>query len=269
MLLGCLSLLHAAAQHAAVHTAARTAARTASASASHTSQEQGHFPFEGYLKRLQTFEAGKAHPGDAASSVSGIGSHLSRLKPFVSWFERWLRDHSVESLVEASCGHWPSGWQPSVRWPPLAYTGIDIMDEMVEANREFFKTRNASSQGTFGLSSHHFQSSDLVAKVLPRADVLLTKDTIMHIPNNAIQSFLRRSVTVCPPRFKHVIFVGGYEAGGVNADTTPQTTYHNLDMAKPPFGLNVSLALRFAGSKADHRLSRVVQVYDTARNCVM
>ena len=76
----------------------------------------------------------------------------------------------------------------------------------------------------------------------------------------------RLSSTVCPPRYAYVVFVANYEPGNSNADTMPESTFHNLDMSKPPFGLNVSNALLFAQGKRG-TLDRVVQVYDTSAGC--
>ena len=88
---------------------------SAAMSSASTSSEQGRFPFDGYIERLKAFDSGLAKTSSATSAVSGIGSHAARVKPFISWLERWLREHKVNSLVEASCGHWASGWQTHVR----------------------------------------------------------------------------------------------------------------------------------------------------------
>ena len=68
------------------------------------------------------------------------------------------------------------------------------MPEMVQSNQRFFTTAAANASHAYGLSRFRFRVGDLVERAMPRADVLLTKDTIIHIPNAAIQSFLRRSV---------------------------------------------------------------------------
>lgn len=231
-----------------------------------TSDEQGAFPFDSYIKRLQLWDkynhsSGYVH--HAYSAVSGIGSHSAKNLPFIRWLVTFLRQNSISSLLEVSCGHWPSGWQRWVEWPSLDYVGVDMMSEMAEANSNYL---SSIGNGTHGLRTWRFEQGDMVTAELPRADVLLTKDTLIHIPNRAIQSFLKHSVLVCPPRYKFVVFVHSYNKEQNNNDTDPKGTFHYLDMSLPPFSLNVTTPLLwYLVSK--HTLDRIVQVYDTSSSC--
>jgi len=81
-------------------------------------------------KRCHEYGKGKCGP------VSGWGSSVRATKPMVAWLLQWLGNKDVQSMVECSAGHWPSGWQPSVAWPPISYIGVDVLHEMVQDNRE-------------------------------------------------------------------------------------------------------------------------------------
>lgn len=102
-------------------------------------------------------------------------------------------------------GHWPSGWQSKVKWPNnMEYTGADLLVEQTDANARLVAKRGGPA--AFGLSKARFVPMDMVNTPLPPADLLLTKDTLIHLTNEQIANFLAASVTTCPPRFKYVLF---------------------------------------------------------------
>jgi hypothetical protein len=68
----------------------------------------------------------------------------------------------------------------------------------------------------------------MVADHLPTADVLLTKDTLIHFPNAGIQQFLSRNVRVCPPRFRYVVFVHDQRSAEREAVVAQQVKDHLL-----------------------------------------
>ncbi|CAE8589570.1 unnamed protein product [Polarella glacialis] len=176
-----------------------------------------------------------------------MGSGSLCVQPLISFLGTLLRDlrwrANVSSLLEASAGHWPSGWQAQVGWPPLHYTGIDILPEMVEENRNFSRQRGLRS---IGLKSMSFEVMDMTREALPVADVLLTKDTLIHFTNEKIMRFLSLSVLVCPRRYRYVIFVHNQiapeteRAHDNNRDFSYSHSRHpfqTLDMSKAPFNL--------------------------------
>ena len=44
-------------------------------------------------------------------------------------------------MVEASCGHWPSGWQMNVSWPAMDYVGVDVMPGVIEEDKQLLWPR--------------------------------------------------------------------------------------------------------------------------------
>jgi hypothetical protein len=138
--------------------------------------------WEVYRQRTKAFAAGKV-----VGAVSGIGSTPKAAKPLVKWLLAWLATSDVKSMVEASCGHWPSGWQAGVRWPHLSYIGVDLLKEQVDANAALVSKRGAAS---FGLTNATFQVGSMTMAALPTADLLFTKDTLIHLPLADINHFL-------------------------------------------------------------------------------
>merc|ERR1719362_1833096 len=71
-----------------------------------------------------------------SEALSGGGSTYANAKPFADFLLKFIAEHNVTSIAEVSAGHWPSGWQPHVKWPPIAYHGVDIVPSVVEQDKE-------------------------------------------------------------------------------------------------------------------------------------
>eukprot|EP00928_Gymnodinium_smaydae_P051594 TRINITY_DN35160_c0_g1_i1.p1 TRINITY_DN35160_c0_g1~~TRINITY_DN35160_c0_g1_i1.p1 ORF type:complete len:287 (+),score=45.14 TRINITY_DN35160_c0_g1_i1:48-908(+) len=202
--------------------------------------------FQVYGDRVKLWHEAGGH--SELGSVCGEGSMEVHTRDFVNFLLPWLEKHGITSMVEASSGHWPSGWQRTVRWPRIKYQGIDITRQIVDDNREL---GNRMGPDAFGLASLRFDHADMVRHRLPSADLLLTKDTLQHLPNAAIAEFLRRNVVTCPPLFKYVMFVEArprmerYRQHHVNNDIR----YHEtrcVDIGRPPFNLSVKNVFKWS-----------------------
>jgi len=198
------------------------------------------------------------------SSLSGPGSRPELCKPFADFFLRWIGNHrtDVQSMVEVSAGHWPTGWQRFVKWPHIDYTGVDLLEDVIAADK-----RHLAENGKGGLRSMVFQQGDmLVDASLPKADLLFTKDTLIHFPNEYIQQFLNDTVLQCPPKYKYVMFVhDSRPRDQANNDIGRFGEYHGLQLKNPPFNLKVSTRFRWK-AELDGK-TRVVQVLRPAKYC--
>lgn len=180
-------------------------------------------------------------------AASGVGSKAKNVRPFLSFLHTWIDQHKeIGSIVEASAGHWPSGWQSFMKWPrPVDYIGVDLMPSVINDNNAMLQQQGVQ---TFGLRSMRFQVLDMLEEVLPAADLLITKDTLIHFPNSAIASFLEQSVLTCPSRFKYVMFVHDSNPSTVapdgfgdnNDDIAAFGHFHRLNLSQAPFNLPTS-----------------------------
>mmetsp|Transcript_72288 Transcript_72288/g.188538 ORF Transcript_72288/g.188538 Transcript_72288/m.188538 type:complete len:310 (+) Transcript_72288:77-1006(+) len=198
------------------------------------------------------------------SSLSGPGSRPELCKPFADFFLRWIGNHrdEVQSMVEVSAGHWPTGWQRFVEWPDIDYTGVDLLDDVVAADKKYL-----AEHGKGGLRSMAFQQGDMLLDAsLPRADLLFTKDTLIHFPNKYIQQFLNNTVLQCPPKYKYVMFVhDSRPRDQANNDINRFGEFHGLQLKNPPFNLKVSTRFKWTAS-LDGK-TRVVQVLRPEKYC--
>ena len=212
---------------------------------------------QSYVDRRDAWRRGG--PSEAHTAVSGPGSRAELTLPFRDFLHGWLRDQRVRSLVEASSGHWPTGWQAATSWPPLAYVGLDILPSIIDDNNEF-----VARNGSRGLRSVRFAVANMIEEALPVADVLLTKDTLIHWPSWAIARFLRRNVLVCPPRYEHVLFVHD-RALGHNAELDNFAGFRPLDLGARPFHLPTERLFEWSPSGAPH--PKAVEWLQPSRFC--
>ncbi|CAE7790944.1 unnamed protein product, partial [Symbiodinium sp. KB8] len=177
-----------------------------------------------------------------ADARSGLGSREETTREFRVFLESFLRDHSVRSVVDAGCGHWPSGYQRFMNWQGVHYTGIDVVPYVVAENAAYFQ--DGHNLATHGLSSARALCGD-VSEQLPPADLLLVKDVLMHLPNRAVHSFLEKSVNSA--KYRMVMLVQN-EVPPVAirdmVDIEPGQLL-SFDVTKPPFNAAFEAVFRW------------------------
>merc|ERR1711879_46821 len=92
-----------------------------------------------FRQGMRTFNDGKGSINGEVDfeAISGTGSDIDRTQELIDFLPGWLREHNVKSMVECPSGHWPSGWQRVVKWPPLEYTMLDINGEVAKDNKDY------------------------------------------------------------------------------------------------------------------------------------
>jgi hypothetical protein len=100
-------------------------------------------------------------------SVSGPGSgsiqtrHLRRELPLL------LRDFNIQSVCDLPCGDF--AWMKDVDLSGISYVGGDIVPKIIEQNNSLYKS-----------PSRRFEVMDIISDPLPRADVILCRDCLVH-----------------------------------------------------------------------------------------
>ena len=105
----------------------------------------------------------------AATSVSGLGSEDPATSAIREAFPPLLQRLGARSLLDAPCGD--AGWIGRLELD-VDYTGVDIVQSLIEANR-----RRVEGAG----SSARFIVADITRDALPRADVVLCRDCLVHL----------------------------------------------------------------------------------------
>jgi len=135
---------------------------------------------------------------------SGLGSKEATTREFRVFLEAFLQDHGITSIVDAGCGHWPTGYQRLMNWQGVHYHGVDIVPYVVNENLAHFGNVRVLEDRNLASAKCDVGSA---CGVLPCADLLLVKDVLMHLPNAAILDFLQSSINVHPSRYRMVMLV--------------------------------------------------------------
>ncbi|QPF94348.1 class I SAM-dependent methyltransferase [Bradyrhizobium commune] len=105
----------------------------------------------------------------AASSVSGLGSEDRATAAIRGTLLPLLQRLAAHSLLDAPCGD--AGWIGRLTGN-IGYTGVDIVPSLIAANVE---------RVARGELSGRFLVADITRDALPRADVILCRDCLVHL----------------------------------------------------------------------------------------
>ena len=100
-------------------------------------------------------------------SVSGPGSDLHQTRIITKELSTLFHDFNITTMLDIPCGDFY--WMKNVDLSNIDYTGADIVKELIKRNREEYETGRV-----------RFQSLNLVKDTLPRVDLVLCRDCLVH-----------------------------------------------------------------------------------------
>ncbi len=167
-------------------------------------------------------------------SLSGTGSDLAQTANLRAILPTLMKQLAAKSIVDAPCGD--LHWMKDIPWESLniAYTGIDIVPDLVERLRIAFPTRK-------------FDCLDLVTDILPKADVIFCRDCLVHLPNQEIQTVIQNFVKSGATWLVTTTF----PKSGDNKDVK-WSGWRPLNLQAPPHSLPTPLSLIEEGCTEDN-----------------
>ncbi len=112
-------------------------------------------------------------------SRSGQGSTRERGAEFRPQLAALIDRLGVTTLLDAPCGDF--NWMCDLETDRIrSYTGIDIVEELIAANR-----------AQYGSDGRQFLCRDLTRDPLPRADLILCRDGLVHLSYADIRAAIR------------------------------------------------------------------------------
>jgi SAM-dependent methyltransferase len=111
-------------------------------------------------------------------SVSGDGSDLNQTRIVREELATLIKQRAIETLLDAPCGDYY--WMKTLAAKLVRYIGADIVPELVEAN-----------QRAYGGATVSFVHLDICRDELPRVDLILCRDCLVHLPLDAAVDALR------------------------------------------------------------------------------
>src|SRR5260370_3904872 len=111
-------------------------------------------------------------------SVSGPGSDLSQVRHIIHQLPRLCQGLAVASILDVPCGD--CHWITLVNLEGVDYIGADIVRELVAENARKYVRYNV-----------RFVCLNLIADPLPRADLVLCRDCLVHFCFRDVSKALR------------------------------------------------------------------------------
>lgn len=153
-------------------------------------------------------------------SSSGGGSDLKQTTLVRDMLPKLFQELKVDTVLDAPCGdfHWIDRMSLDVK----RYIGMDIVPDLIESNQENYSNEKVD-----------FQCADITKDKLPKVDMIICRDCLVHLSNRKIKKALR---TFKNSGSKYLL-----------TTTYPGLVKHNwnivtgmwrpVDLQKPPFNL--------------------------------
>ncbi|MCM2284789.1 MAG: class I SAM-dependent methyltransferase [Desulfobacula sp.] len=104
-------------------------------------------------------------------SRSGEGSNMIQSAEIRREIPILLQKFNIRTFIDAPCGDW--FWMKQTHLGVKQYTGIDIVKALIEKNQQ-----------EFGNESINFICLNLVNEQLPQADLIFSRDCLVHLTFN-------------------------------------------------------------------------------------
>jgi SAM-dependent methyltransferase len=159
---------------------------------------------------------------------SGEGSLPINNRGYITFLENFIKDKSVESVVDLGCGDWQ--FSKHVKWGAAKYHGYDLVSSVISRNKQLYSGDNV----TFNLYSGDFLD-------LPRADLLIAKDVLQHWSHETILQFLP-----ILSRYKYALLTNCVNPTGETLNSNiADGGFRYLDLRLPPFSLQADEVYQF------------------------
>jgi len=159
------------------------------------------------------------------TSVSGPGSALEQTTVVAHELPLLFRELNVRTVLDIPCGDFH--WMRTVNLEGIHYIGADIVQALVERNRD-----------AYGGPGIEFRHLNLVTDRLPKADLLLCRDCLVHLCNADISSGL---ANICDSRSEYLLTTT-FTARPHNGNIVTGD-FHPINLQRPPFDFPSPLRL--------------------------
>jgi len=156
-------------------------------------------------------------------SISGRGSDLVQTEIIRKEIPLLVQEVDAKSFLDAPCGDF--FWMKETELGVAKYTGVDIVPDLIEQNRK-----------QYGNETREFMVLDIVKDRVPRADIILCRDCLVHLSHKDIRSVLRNFKRSGSTYILTTTFTGCHE----NKDVSP-VGWRPINLQRPPYNFRKPL----------------------------
>ena len=116
---------------------------------------------------------------ESNESSSGIGSEIKNTKEVLKAIKLVIKECKIKSIIDIPCGDF--NWMSSLDMENLDYKGFDIVRSVIKENNKKYKKPNVN-----------FYYSDIINSELPKGDLILVRDCLVHFSLKDIKKSIFR-----------------------------------------------------------------------------
>ncbi len=116
---------------------------------------------------------------DDKESVSGQGSNLAQTEEVRKALPKLIKDYKIKSMLDIPCGDFY--WMSKVNLNLDKYIGADLVKELIDETQE-----------KYGDSKTEFRVLDLTKDKLPKVDLILVRDCLVHLSYEHIAGAIKQ-----------------------------------------------------------------------------
>lgn len=111
---------------------------------------------------------------------SGSGSDDEQSMQYIKVISDFIRHHNIKTVVDLGCGDFRIG-KRITELNPVAYTGVDVVEDLVDYNNKNFKEDNIQ-----------FLYRNIVRDKIPDGELCLSRQVLQHLSNDDIKTILNK-----------------------------------------------------------------------------
>jgi hypothetical protein len=176
---------------------------------------------------------------------SGPGSLVAVNRPFITFFEAFIRENRIASIVDFGCGDWQ--YMSRVDLNGANYLGLDVVNQVIVENTR----QHCRSNVKFACTP-----DDLAD--LPEGDLIVLKDVLVHLPN----AYVANALAHARRKYRFLLAVNNFSAdpAAYNSDIK-FGDFRPVDLSLAPFSVPCATVLRYGKLRVpDPRLPWLVAV---------
>lgn len=169
------------------------------------------------------------------NSLSGRGSTLQATEQYRVFLQNFLKENNIQSVVDVGCGDW--SFSKAIDWGSIQYTGYDVVKSVIKKNTKKYGTKKIT-----------FVHANGVKTKLPKADLLICKEVLQHLPNKNVFKMIRKF-----HRYKYCIITNDVDPQTFTSDNPDITPgwFRPIDLTAPPFNVKATKVLHYSLDKGD------------------
>lgn len=164
----------------------------------------------------------KGNLWNGVESCSGVGSDKKAVAYVKVGIARVIAATACKTILDCACGDF--NWMQDLvkEFPHIKYTGVDVVEEMIAENKKKYSAKNVE-----------FKCMDITTDPLPKADLVICRDCLVHLSFQDIENFLSNFLR---SGSSFLLTTSFGDRKNVEVPNN-QTRWRTVSLQKPPFNL--------------------------------